>query len=124
MCWRSLPIAISWRRLPKLRTLPMAAAGFMRGASPMWSCIWGANGALVSQSRGMEEIPARNAGPVVDVTGAGDAAMAGLIHGLLQGVSISEAAVWGQAAAGLVVASSLSTLKDLPPGGLRRMVSR
>ncbi|NJM29977.1 MAG: hypothetical protein HC855_07615 [Rhizobiales bacterium] len=50
--------------------------------------------------------------------------MAGLVHGLLQGVSIDAAAVWGQAAAGLVVASSLSALKDLPPGGLRRMVSR
>jgi pseudouridine kinase len=83
----------------------------------------GASGALVSTGRGMEEVAARAIGQVVDVTGAGDAAVAGLVHGMLQGVPIQDAARWGQAAAGLVVASALSTLKDLPPGGLRRMVA-
>jgi pseudouridine kinase len=84
----------------------------------------GASGAVVSQSKAIEDIPARKVKSIADVTGAGDAAVAGLVHGMLQGVPIEQAARWGQAAAGLVIASELSTLKDLPPGGLRRMVSR
>jgi pseudouridine kinase len=84
----------------------------------------GAAGAAVSTAKGMTAVSVQNVATVTDVTGAGDAAMAGLVHGLLKGAAIEEAVRWGQAAASLVIASPLSTLKDLPAGGLRRMVAR
>jgi pseudouridine kinase len=84
----------------------------------------GSSGAFLFHQRGTAAIPAINCGAVTDVTGAGDAAVAGLVHGLLRGVPMETAVRWGQAAAGMVVASQLSTLKDLPPGGLRSMVSQ
>lgn len=41
--------------------------------------------------------------PLVDVTGGGDAALAGTVFGLLKGQGLSEAARWGQAAAAMTV---------------------
>jgi pseudouridine kinase len=41
--------------------------------------------------------------PLVDVTGGGDAALAGTVFGLLQGQDLGEAARWGQAAAAMTV---------------------
>lgn len=47
---------------------------------------------------------------IVDVTGAGDAATAGLVAGLMQGLSLHAAAQMGQGAAAKVMASEFSTL--------------
>ena len=71
----------------------------------------GAEGAFVSDGQVIRHVPAMPPGNIVDVTGAGDAAVAGLLYGLLQGKSLVEAAVIGQAKAGQVIASSNSTLE-------------
>jgi sugar/nucleoside kinase (ribokinase family) len=48
---------------------------------------------------------------VVDVTGAGDAAVAGLVFALAQGHDLLQAAQFGQTIAGRVLASEKSTLE-------------
>jgi pseudouridine kinase len=70
----------------------------------------GVEGALASDGQNIELVPAASAGPVIDVTGAGDAAVAGLTHGLLQKLSLFDAARLGQTMAGRVIASAQSTL--------------
>lgn len=73
----------------------------------------GPKGALVSSERGMKQIPCATASQVKDVTGAGDAAVAGLVYGLCRGYDISRAAQFGQAAANLVLNSTASTAVGL-----------
>jgi pseudouridine kinase len=71
----------------------------------------GAEGAFCSDGNEISHIAAMPAGPVVDVTGAGDGAVAGLVYGLLQGKSLSEAVTEGQKLAGRIVASERSFLE-------------
>ena len=73
----------------------------------------GPEGALVSSERGMKQIPCASNSQVKDVTGAGDAAVAGLVYGLCRGYDISKAAQFGQAAASLVLGSTASTAAGL-----------
>ena len=78
--------------------------------------VWvrhGADGSLLS-SRGAEPVhlPAVP-GPVVDVTGAGDAMLAAFCHGVLTGMSPVEAARFGHAAAALTVAVPHTVRPDL-----------
>jgi pseudouridine kinase len=69
----------------------------------------GAEGAFVSkQGEAPHHVPTNAAGGVRDVTGAGDAAVAGLVWGLVSGYDIFEAARFGQKAAALKVRSSQS----------------
>jgi pseudouridine kinase len=65
----------------------------------------GARGAFVRDGKGHAAIPSLHAGTVMDVTGAGDAAVAGLVHGLIEGLALVDAARRGQAAAALRLAS-------------------
>lgn len=71
----------------------------------------GAEGAFISNGQNIEHVPVQPAGPIVDVTGAGDAAVAGLIYALLQGDDVLTAATFGQTLAGRVIASARSTLE-------------
>ena len=71
----------------------------------------GAEGAFTSDGKTTEHVEAWPAGPIVDVTGAGDAAVAGLVYGLLQGEPLHVAAARGQVQAGKVIASAASTLE-------------
>ena len=71
----------------------------------------GAEGAFCSDGREITYVEAMPAGPVVDVTGAGDGAVAGLVYGLLKGLSLAEAVVEGQKLAGRIVASRQSFLE-------------
>lgn len=71
----------------------------------------GAEGAFVSGDGVDDHVPPQSAGPIVDVTGAGDAAVAGLVFGLLQGQSLLDAAAMGQKMAGIVIARDASTLE-------------
>jgi pseudouridine kinase len=71
----------------------------------------GAEGAFVSGDGVEDHVPPQSAGPIVDVTGAGDAAVAGLVFGLLQGQSLLDAAAMGQKMAGIVIARHASTLE-------------
>jgi pseudouridine kinase len=67
----------------------------------------GAAGAIVSDGVARSiVIPAQTVGPVADVTGAGDAAVAGLICGVLEGCDLASSARLGQVAAAIKIASS------------------
>lgn len=61
-------------------------------------------------------------GPLVEVTGAGDAAVAGTLHGLLDGRAFGRAAMYGQAAAALTRASPHSVSPRLSARALDRLV--
>ncbi len=71
----------------------------------------GPEGAFVSNGDDIDHAPAQSAGPIIDVTGAGDAAVAGLVFALLQGDDLLTAASFGQTLAGRVIASPHSTLE-------------
>ena len=69
----------------------------------------GAQGAYVSDGNQITHIPS-SAKSIVDVTGAGDAATAGVIAGLLKNYPLAKAAEIGQKIAAQVIASASSTL--------------
>lgn len=69
----------------------------------------GGQGAYASNGQSFTHIPSA-ATRIVDVTGAGDAATAGLVQGLLQNLPLEKAAALGQAMAARVIASDSSTL--------------
>jgi pseudouridine kinase len=71
----------------------------------------GPEGAFVSDGTDIDYVEAQPPQHIVDVTGAGDAAVAGLVFGLLQGEPLAEAAARGQKLAGQVIASAASTLE-------------
>jgi pseudouridine kinase len=70
----------------------------------------GEQGAYASNGQTITHIPSQ-AKVIVDVTGAGDAATAGLVQGLLQNLPLDKAAALGQAMAARVIASDSSTLE-------------
>lgn len=80
----------------------------------------GADGALVSDGAGLVQVPAAARAAVADVTGAGDAAVAGLAFGLIEGLLLAEAAVLGQRAAALKLSSHLSVAAGLTRDRLTR----
>lgn len=63
----------------------------------------GANGALLKNRQTMKHIPAVDAGPVVETTGAGDAFNGGFAVGLAEGMSAEDAVAFGCTAAGISV---------------------
>src|SRR5580765_2131957 len=63
----------------------------------------GAQGAFVKNARIAAHVPAFEAGPVVETTGAGDAFNGGLAVGLSEGLALVEAARLGCATAGISV---------------------
>jgi pseudouridine kinase len=71
----------------------------------------GQEGAFFSNGDDIEHVPIQPAGSIIDVTGAGDAAVAGLVFALLQGDDVLTAATFGQTLAGRVIASAQSTLE-------------
>jgi ribokinase len=78
----------------------------------------GARGALLHGPGGSELVPAANAGPVVETTGAGDAFNGGFAVGLARGSEPAEAVRFGCAVAGISVtrpgtAPSMPTLAEV-----------
>ena len=69
----------------------------------------GEQGAFASDGKTFTHIPS-TAQKIIDVTGAGDAATAGLVHGLMKNLPLADAAKLGQDIAARVIASDLSTL--------------
>ena len=69
----------------------------------------GADGAYASDGKKLVHVPSM-AAQIVDVTGAGDAATAGLVAGLLMDMPLEKAAEVGQEMACYVIASESSTL--------------
>jgi pseudouridine kinase len=83
----------------------------------------GSEGALLSSGKGMKNIRAAGQAQVRDVTGAGDAAVAGLVYGLLKDYDLAQAAQFGQVAASLVLNSSASTAVGLTEAALQNSVN-
>ncbi len=73
----------------------------------------GAQGAFVKNSRLAQHVPAVNAGPVVETTGAGDAFNGGFAIALAEGLDIVVAARFGCAVAGISV-SRHGTAPSMP----------
>lgn len=74
----------------------------------------GPDGAVVSgEGQPLLSIPALKASRVTDVTGAGDAAVAGLVCGLIDGLDLANAARLGQAAAASKLGSDASAAASL-----------
>jgi len=76
-------------------------------------------------SKGEQDEPGRGnflasyKGEVVDVTGAGDALVAGLVYGIYQGYSLEVAARFSLAAAALTISTKETVRRDLREGLLR-----
>ncbi|GIG68893.1 carbohydrate kinase [Phytomonospora endophytica] len=82
-----------------------------RGVRHVWTHL-GEAGSLLSGPEGavtVGAVPAR----VVDVTGAGDAALAAFAHALLAGEDVVAAAAYGHAAAALTIAGPHTVRPDL-----------
>jgi len=73
----------------------------------------GAQGALVRNSEMTEHVPAYNAGPVLDTTGAGDAFNAGLAVGLSEGMELVRAVRFG-CAVGAISVTRPGTAPSMP----------
>lgn len=68
-------------------------------------CTDGGNGALALDADGWIEVPAAPVDDVVDTNGAGDAFLAGLLSGTLDGLPVEDALARASAAGALAVAS-------------------
>ena len=74
----------------------------------------GRDGAMVSDGRAApRKVSAQASGGIADVTGAGDAAVAGLVFGIIEGLPLAEAARLGQKAAALKLGSHLSVAPQI-----------
>jgi pseudouridine kinase len=73
----------------------------------------GAEGALASDGTRSVAVKSVTAAEIADVTGAGDAAVAGLVCGLLEGLALADAARLGQCAAAIKLGSSESVALGL-----------
>ena len=73
----------------------------------------GRGGALASNGADITAVPPAPVAGVADVTGAGDAAVAGLVFGLLDGMSLARAAWLGQCAAAIKLRSASSVAPEL-----------
>ena len=72
----------------------------------------GAEGCLLADAEGSRHIPARRSIPR-DVTGAGDALIAGVLYRLLAGEKLVPATITGSLLAGLTVESDATVLPAL-----------
>jgi pseudouridine kinase len=75
----------------------------------------------VSDGLSSAEIAPAAVAEVADVTGAGDAAVAGLVCGLLKGFSLERSARLGQYAAAFKLSSAQSVASGLNRDSLRRL---
>jgi pseudouridine kinase len=73
----------------------------------------GRHGAYAFDGTVFEHVQAKSADGLIDVTGAGDAAVSGFVFGLLQGFSLLKSAQYGQHLAAKLIHSHHSSL-DMP----------
>jgi len=87
----------------------------------------GAQGAVVAEGATVTDVAASPAN-VVDITGAGDALIAGALHGLMQGAVLSEAVATGSLLAALTIESGDSVRAELSTdflsAAMRRMARK
>jgi len=79
----------------------------------------GSEGAIVSDGHSILNVPPGRVSEVTDVTGAGDAAVAGLVCGIAEGLPLEKAARLGQWAAVVKLASRESVASGLSRDSLR-----
>lgn len=106
------PVFLATPNSDELTALGGLAALHEHGVERVW-VRQGARGSVLSEGSGETAIPAVAVERVVDVTGAGDAMLAGFCHALLAGAATAEAAAYGHAAASLTVASEHTVRPDL-----------
>ena len=81
---------------------PYEVVDHFRGLGvPVVAVTHGEHGAVIGCDEGIFDIPAYSPDGPIDTTGAGDAFNGGLIHGLLNGLSVPEAGRLGTLTAGL-----------------------
>lgn len=80
----------------------------------------GSKGAVVSDGCTATQIAPDGVSAIADVTGAGDAAVAGLVCGIAEGLSLEKAVRLGQCAAAIKLASAQSVAMELSRDSLRR----
>jgi pseudouridine kinase len=95
--------------LTGIREIPAAAKALHKMGLKNIVIHAGEQGAYVSDGSEITHIPSQ-AKAILDVTGAGDAATAGLISGLIKNLPLAKAAEIGQIMAAKVIASHSSTL--------------
>ena len=83
----------------------------------------GADGITVYWGGALHQLPALPA-RVRDVTGAGDALISGTLYGLTQGMTLTEAARMGLAAAAITVESEFASARELSVVALRERACR
>ena len=93
-----------------------------RGIALVWLREGPAGSRLFTAGADPVAVPAHT-GAVVDVTGAGDAMLAGYVHALLGGATPGEAATYGAAVAALTVACDEPVRPDLDDALVRRTLS-
>lgn len=81
----------------------------------------GSEGAVASNGAAAAKVDPVAVAAIADVTGAGDAAVAGLVCGLLDGMSLAEAARLGQCAAAIKLSSAQSVASGLSRDSLFRL---
>lgn len=79
----------------------------------------GSEGAIVSDGHSILNVPPGHVSQVADVTGAGDAAVAGFVCGIAEGLPLEKAAWLGQWAAAVKLASAESVASGLSRDSLR-----
>jgi pseudouridine kinase len=104
----------------------LAALGGLAGLHERGvECVWvrqGAAGSTWHDGSGSATIAAVPVAEVLDVTGAGDAMLAGFCHALLAGATPVEAAAYGHAAAALTIASPHTVRPDLTDALVRSLL--
>ena len=115
-CNRAEAMALTGRT-----TLPAAARRLHERGVRNIAIGLGRCGMFVSDGERHRTVPGFPAA-IVDVTGAGDAAVAGTLYGLLRGDDLATAARYGQAAAALTLACDQSVNPALSERAIRRCV--
>jgi sugar/nucleoside kinase (ribokinase family) len=91
---------------------------FERSQKPVFVTL-GANGVLGVTEAGIEHVPGLPVAGEIDVVGAGDSVMAGLVAGLCAGSTAKEAAIIGNLAASITI-QQLGTTGTASPQQLRQ----
>jgi len=110
-----------WAALPALR--PATSRTGCANAAPRPSCSPAAQGRTGRSRRGIAEIPVPRATPV-DVTGAGDALIAGTLFGLLNGEPLAEAVGTGTLVALLTIQSPATVSRALDVAAVNALRAR
>ena len=95
--------ALTGMPVETIEQIQKAAEALLRRGPRHVAITLGARGAFVMSGKLAQHIPAFQAGPVIETTGAGDAFNGGFAVGIAEGMNFKEAAQFGCAVAGISV---------------------